>query len=250
MEVKEEYQVKISNRFACSEILDDDNIVDINRAWESTSIRENIKSSPPERFCYDDLKQHKYCSDEECSKVLDQRKQAKLQWLQSPSHTYEDNLNNVIRETHRSLREKEEYQEEKIKHLVTKGKNKVIRGVYKGKEFKKRYRPRTELVNDENCDLLAHSRSILNRWKGYFCQLLNVHGVNDIRQRKMQIAEPLVPENSSLEVDIAIEKLLRYKSPGVDQIPAQLIQAGKKTLSSQIQKLFNSIWNKEELSQR
>jgi hypothetical protein len=41
--------------------------------------------------------------------------------------------------------------------------------------------------------------------------------------------------------------LKRYKSPGSDQIPAEMIQAGGKTLWSEIHKLINSIWNKEEL---
>jgi hypothetical protein len=59
-----------------------------------------------------------------------------------------------------------------------------------------------------------------------FCQLLNVHGVNDVRQTEIYTAEPLVPEPSSSEVDIAIEKLKRCKSPGIDQIPAERIQAG------------------------
>jgi hypothetical protein len=35
------------------------------------------------------------------------------------------------------------------------------------------------MVKEENGDLLANSHSILNRRKNYFCQLLNVHGVND-----------------------------------------------------------------------
>jgi len=48
--------------------------------------------------------------DEECSKFLDQRKQAKLQWLQNPSQTNGDNLNNVRCETNRTFRdEKREY---------------------------------------------------------------------------------------------------------------------------------------------
>jgi hypothetical protein len=38
-----------------------------------------------------------------------------------------------------------------------------------------------------------------------------------------------------------------YKSPGVDQIPAELIQAGGETLRSEIHKLIKLIWNKEEL---
>jgi hypothetical protein len=37
------------------------------------------------------------------------------------------------------------------------------------------------------------------------------------------------------------------KSPGIDQIPAELIQAGGNTLCSEIHKLINCIWNKEEL---
>jgi hypothetical protein len=48
-------------------------------------------------------------------------------------------------------------------------------------------------------------------------------------------------------VEIAIEKLKRYKSPGSDQIPAELIQAGGEILLSAIHKLINCVWNKEEL---
>jgi hypothetical protein len=43
----------------------------------------------------------------------------------------------------------------------------------------------------------------------------------------------------------AIGKLKRYKYPGIDQIPAELIQAGEETLHSDIHKLINLIWNKE-----
>jgi hypothetical protein len=102
-------------------------------------------------------------------------------------------------------------------------------------------------VKDENCDLLADSHNILNKWKNYFSQLLNVHNVSDIRQIEVHIAEPLVPGTSRLEVEIAIAKLKNYKSPGSDQIPAELIQAGGEILLSAIQKLINSVWNKEEL---
>jgi hypothetical protein len=63
-------------------------------------------------------------------------------------------------------------------------------------------------------------------------------------------AEPLVPKPSSSEVENAIEKLKRYKSPGTDQIPAELIQSGGNTLRSEIHKLINCIWNKEELPEQ
>ena len=49
--------------------------------------------------------------------------------------------------------------------------------------------------------------------------------VNDVRQTAIHTAEPLVPEPSAFEVELAIEKLKSNKSPGIDQIPAELIKA-------------------------
>jgi len=59
--------------------------------------------------------------------------------------------------------------------------------------------------------------------------------------------EPLVPEPSASEVEMATEKLNRHKSPTLNQIPAELIKAGSRTTRSEIHKLINSTWNKEEL---
>jgi hypothetical protein len=47
-------------------------------------------------------------------------------------------------------------------------------------------------------------------------------------------AEPFVPEPSLSEVDVAIGKLKRYKSPGVDQIPAEPIEVGGEKLCTEI----------------
>jgi hypothetical protein len=74
---KEQLHVEVSNRFAALEDLDIE--VEINSAWEP--IRENIKVLAKERLCYFELKKHKPWFDEGCSKLLDQRKQAKLQWF-------------------------------------------------------------------------------------------------------------------------------------------------------------------------
>jgi sporulation protein YlmC with PRC-barrel domain len=61
------------------------------------------------------------------------------------------------------------------------------------------------------------------------------------------MAEILVPGPSRLEVEIAIAKLKKYKSPGSVQIPAELIQAVGEILLSAIHKLINSASNKKEL---
>jgi hypothetical protein len=90
------------------------------------------------------------------------------------------------------------------------------------------------MIKDENGNLLADPQSVLNRWKRSLNQVLNVHGVHNVRQKVIQTAEPLVPEPSLLEVEIATGKMKSYKSPGNDQIPAKLIKAEGETLCSEI----------------
>jgi hypothetical protein len=51
-------------------------------------------------------------------------------------------------------------------------------------------------------------------------------GFNDVRQTEIRTAEPLVRESSAFEVEVATEKLKSHKSPGVDQIPAEMIKTG------------------------
>jgi hypothetical protein len=63
----------------------------------------------------------------------------------------------------------------------------------------------------------------------------------------MHTAEPVVHEPSSFEIEIAIENMKIYKSLDVNQIPAELIQAGDNILRSEIYKRIHSIWNKEAL---
>jgi hypothetical protein len=94
-------------------------------------------------------------------------------------------------------------------------------------------------VKDENGGLLADSQNILNRWKKYFLQLLNMRNVGDVRQIEVHSAEPLIPCHSRLEVEIAFAKLKKCKSTGSNQIPAELIQVRSETLLSVIHKLIS-----------
>jgi RNA polymerase subunit RPABC4/transcription elongation factor Spt4 len=64
----------------------------------------------------------------------------------------------------------------------------------------------------------------------------------------MCTAKPLL-ELRAFEVEMAIEKLNRHKSPGIDQNPADLIKAGVRTVRCEIYKCIVCIWNKEQLSE-
>jgi len=99
-------------------------------------------------------------------------------------------------------------------------------------------------VKDEKGELIANSLSIMAKWRNYFSQLLNVHEDNDVRQAEIHTVERLVPEPSTFEIELAIGRLKSHKSPGIDQIPAEMFKAGGRTICSAIHKLINSISNK------
>jgi hypothetical protein len=63
-------------------------------------------------------------------------------------------------------------------------------------------------------------------------------------------AEPLVPDSSRLEDEIANGKMKKYQLPCSDEIPTDLIQAEGELLLFAIHKLINFVWNKEGLSDK
>jgi len=90
----------------------------------------------------------------------------------------------------------------------------------------------------------------LARWRNHLPQLLNVCGINDVSQTEIHTPEPPVPELNASEVKRAIENLKRHKLPGTEQIPEELTKAVGRTVSSEIYKLINSIWDKRELPEK
>ena len=66
-------------------------------------------------------------------------------------------------------------------------------------------------------------------------------------QTEIQTAEPLVPKPSAFEFEMINEKLKRHHSPGIDQIPSEVFEAGSRNIRSEINKIINSIWNKGQL---
>jgi len=73
---------------------------------DSKDIKENVKISAKESPGLFELKQHKPWFDEECLCFLDQRKHAKIQWLQDPNQSNVDNLNNERHDSSRHMRNK------------------------------------------------------------------------------------------------------------------------------------------------
>jgi hypothetical protein len=100
----------------------------VNRTWDA--IRQNINISAKGSLGYCESKHRKPSFDENSSKLVDRRKQAKFQWLQDPSEMNEDIY--VRREVSRHFRsENRGYLKGKINELESNSKNKNIRDLYR-----------------------------------------------------------------------------------------------------------------------
>ena len=55
------------------------------------------------------------------------------------------------------------------------------------------YQARTIIAKVEKGDLVTDWKSFKVTWRNNVPQLLNIHGVNDVRQREIRTAGPLVP---------------------------------------------------------
>ena len=116
-------------------------IEDIRRAWES--VKENIRYPAKESLGLHEWKQHKPCFDVQSSQCLNQRKQAKMHWLQDPNHNNVNTLNNVRHSASKHYRKKKgEQLKAKIYELETN--SKIIRDLYRGiSDLKNGYHRRT-----------------------------------------------------------------------------------------------------------
>jgi len=142
-----------------------------------------------------ELKRHEAWFDEECLGFLDQRKQAKMKWVQNTSQSNANNINTVRCEARVHFRNKKQvYLKAEVEELET-VRRKTLETCIGAYDFKKGYQPRTVIVKDEKGNLVADCNSTLGRWRNHFPQLLNVHRVNDDNQTEVHTAE-LVPEPS------------------------------------------------------
>jgi hypothetical protein len=98
-------------------------------------------------------------------RFFDQRKRAKMQWIQDSSQSNVHILNNVRHEVSRHFRNKTKaYLRAKIEELEINSKIQNFRDLYMViNDFKKEYQPRCNIVIDEKGDLVADSHSIVAR---------------------------------------------------------------------------------------
>ena len=235
--ISDNYTVAVSNRF---EILENENISEKapNELWEE--IKETILSEaenliPKKKI----VKRSKWLS-EETIKTAEKRKLAKCnkKWdefktlnAEFQRHARKDKESFIIKEC------------EKVEDNMKKGKTKEV---YKTiKNFTRQFSPKVGVIKDEQGNNLTEERDIKNRWKEY---IENLYKKNN--QIKDNFIKSLTLENEpnilEEEVRLALKKLANNKSPGVDNIPIELVKTAGENGIRIITTLCRKIWDTGE----
>ena len=107
---------------------------------------------------------------------------------------------------------------------------------------------RYSTIQDKFVKCLTEENETLSRWTEYSSELYNYeccgdNAVLDSSQSPEEDLQPILREE-----EIAVASLKKGKSAGVDNIPAELVQAGVETMIDVLTKFCNWIWRTEELS--
>jgi hypothetical protein len=97
--------------------------------------------------------------------------------------------------------------------------------------------------NPDECSCQVLQGGSLQSCKCVFVELTEHNRMDTIKRATSAWAQ-------HFEVEVAIEKLKIHKTPHTDWIIAELINAGGRKIHSEIYKLNDSLWNKEELPQQ
>ena len=106
---------------------------------------------------------------------------------------------------------------------------------------------RSSTIQDKSGKCLTEEKEILSRWTEYCSELYNYESCGDntlldCSQPPEEDLQPILHE----EVEIAVASLKKGKSAGVDNIPAELVQAGGETMIDVLTEICNRIWRTGE----
>ena len=101
----------------------------------------------------------------------------------------------------------------------------------------------------QNCSgkCLREERQILNQWKEYCSELDNYKANGD--QSVLNCTQTDTEDDHPIlrrEVEAAVKSLKKGKSAGVDNIPAELVQAGGEDVITTLTMICNKIWQTGE----
>jgi len=108
------------------------------------------------------------------------------------------------------------------------------------------------ICKDAEDNVISQPDRILEKWKDYFCKILNISEAIDIQTitRERTNNQPQIPLPPCNEMCFIINNLTLNKAAGSDNIPPELLKHGGRTPKQKLHELIGMIWNNEQLPQQ
>lgn len=222
---------------------------DINRLWNKYKISlevaaENVLGRQGKR------KRNEWF-DDECKLATEKKNTAymKLQQGQATRANCEayKELRRLEKSTHKA--KKRAQADNALKELEDLRDKNETRKFYKSVNSERNsFSPQTILCKNLDGQIISDVPQILERWVEHFEALLCA-----TTTEPFQVPEGCIKNNTPQdpptqeEVLLAVKKLKNNKSPGTDEIPAELIKHSNESLMTELHHICTEVWNNEEM---
>ena len=248
--IKQEFAIKLQNRFRILEDLEDDED-EVENTWKR--IKDNYNQTAEEVLGYRKRDRKDWISDQTWTKI-EERKKIKTKLNAAKSDRLKDKLRTDYAAKDKEIKKSAKEDKRKfVEDLADKAQQASERGdlrqMYKiTKQLSGKATNTNQAVKDKSGKLLTAEKEVTNRWKQHFEEVLNRPepeiGASPEPSADLDInTEP----PSEREVRVAIQGLKLNKAPGGDQITAEMLIADINTASVVITNLFKRIWKNEKL---
>ena len=175
--------------------------------------------------------------------LIEERRKIKSKGLDSEENRCQYRQAN--REVRRAMRgDKRRYINQQCEEIEAKGHLKNTGELYKAvRKITKKFKPRVDTVKLDDGTKATEVESVKNRWKEYCASL---YGNRSPHQCVVPCTTVREPAPLLDEVVTAIQHLKKDKSPGIDELPAELFKEGGEALNRLLHRLCLKIWETEE----
>ena len=163
------------------------------------------------------------------------------------NNTYKDLYNKVKRSAKQDKNKWIQDQCEEIQKELQVDNNKKAYNLVK--ILRRKYIPKLTVIRSQNGTMIQSKEDIMQRWTQYCSALYEDKGGGENMVKELEHITPSSEDNSGGilygEIEDAITKLKKNKSPVTDEITAEMLQAGGEQLVHKIHELGNRAWKEE-----
>lgn len=240
--IEKAFQARLGGRFAALAVLNDD-INDL-----TNNLKETIQETA-EEVLGRHRKKHQPWVNNEILELCDERRTLKKDKHKSEeANTLYRNANNRVRKRMREAKEMWiNAQCQTIDKGMTHGNSKKAFSTIK--TLTKSQHSKSSVIEDNSGELLTESTAVLKRWTEYCQDLYNYEIQPDKSLLEKEATMTRMPSPLPIlrgEVEEAIRTLPTGKSPGADNIPAELLKHGGEELTNYITNICQKIWERKE----